>query len=106
MTDVCNSCGTKWIEHMGVEGTCARLQTALAELEIAKTNYLECADARDQWEAQAFAMQEQRDAALVTLERIAGPTPGKVSAVCAPGLAVAHERAAQAALAKYQTQTP
>ena len=69
MSETCNSCGVKWIEHFGVEGTCARLQTALAELEIAKTNYLECAHARDQWEAEAFKMQNERDAAMSILAK-------------------------------------
>lgn len=34
--DCCKSCGKKWDEHLGVEGTCKKLELALWKLELAR----------------------------------------------------------------------
>lgn len=35
--DVCPSCGVKWIDHLGIQGTCAELQRVKGELAEAYT---------------------------------------------------------------------
>lgn len=33
----CKSCGVPYAEHMGIQGTCAKLQDALSALKVIKT---------------------------------------------------------------------
>ena len=35
--DVCTSCGKKWIDHLGIIGTCKHLQEAKSALQIIHT---------------------------------------------------------------------
>lgn len=32
MTDKCPACGTPWTDHLGIQGTCYKLQTAIRTL--------------------------------------------------------------------------
>jgi hypothetical protein len=39
MTDEpkCKNCGVPWIEHLGIEGTCRKLETARTALRVIQT---------------------------------------------------------------------
>lgn len=37
MTDKCPSCGKDWTDHLGIQGTCQRLQKALSTLKVIRT---------------------------------------------------------------------
>lgn len=34
---VCPSCGVAWVDHLGIEGTCAKLQKAVGTLRVVMT---------------------------------------------------------------------
>jgi len=36
MSDKCESCGIEWTEHLGITGTCKRVQDQAAEIERLK----------------------------------------------------------------------
>jgi len=40
MEGCCKACGTEWLDHMGVQGTCSRLQQA-NELLLMALSYVE-----------------------------------------------------------------
>ena len=35
--DVCKSCGLKWTDHLGISGTCSKLEFAMTALKIIRT---------------------------------------------------------------------